>query len=210
MWMLSISLFLTGQVRLQASPVVQSTTPEKVAIHSSHTSHEVIYRMTRDLRPGQMKRTVEGNSTILLFNPGTTTSRSSYTRESVGVFVATAYAPTEGSKTGKTATGRSARYGIIAVDPRVIPLGSTCFVEGYGFAVAADTGGAIKGHRIDVCYPTVQQCNRWGRKKVVVHVFKEREFQWKHRSRHTPKHIPKHKSRHHSTHYSSKKHVKRD
>ena len=87
---------------------------------------------------------------------------------------ATAYTPYDGSQTGRTATGRKAEFGVIAVDPRVIPLNSLVYVEGYGFAVAADTGGAIKGNRIDVCFLSNATANKWGRKKVVIHVFKEK------------------------------------
>lgn len=63
----------------------------------------------------------------------------------LGTFRATCY-----ELTGRTASGLPAGPGRIAVDPRVIPLGTRLFVEGYGPAVAADTGGAIKGRRIDV------------------------------------------------------------
>ena len=73
---------------------------------------------------------------------------------------ATAYTPWDAGCTGSIGwvAGRKAHYHIpagwwiIAVDPRVIPLGTRVYVRGYGYAVAADTGGAIKGHRIDVCY----------------------------------------------------------
>lgn len=53
---------------------------------------------------------------------------------------------------GITATGLKAGYGVAAVDPRIIPLGTKLYVEGYGYCVAGDTGGAIKGNRIDLCY----------------------------------------------------------
>ncbi len=52
---------------------------------------------------------------------------------------------------GLTATGIRAKYGVVAVDPRIIPLGTRLYIPGYGYAIAADTGGAIKGRRIDLC-----------------------------------------------------------
>jgi len=86
--------------------------------------------------------------------------------------VATAYEPGPRScgrsADGITATGVPARRGVIAVDPRVIPLGSKVYVEGYGFALAADVGGAIKGNKIDLCYATVSECLQFGRRKVLV------------------------------------------
>ncbi|PEA54671.1 cell wall-binding protein [Bacillus pseudomycoides] len=57
---------------------------------------------------------------------------------------------------------------LIAVDPAVIPLGSRVWVEGYGEAIAGDTGGAIKGYKIDVFVPNKEACSKWGRKKVKV------------------------------------------
>ena len=58
----------------------------------------------------------------------------------------------------------------IAVDPSVIPLNSIVNVEGYGVAIAADTGGAIKGNIIDVHFTTVEKCVAWGRRQVKVTV----------------------------------------
>lgn len=69
-----------------------------------------------------------------------------------------------------TATGVWPREGLIAVDPRVIPLGTEVYVEGYGHAIAADTGGAIKGNIIDVFFPSLQRCIQWGRRPVVIHI----------------------------------------
>lgn len=59
---------------------------------------------------------------------------------------------------------------VIAVDPSVIPLGSKVWVEGYGEAIAADTGGAIKGHRIDLFVPTESAAMKWGRKTVTLKI----------------------------------------
>lgn len=71
---------------------------------------------------------------------------------------------------GITYTGIPARRGVVAVDPRVIPLGTRLYVEGYGYALAADTGSAIKGNRIDLYYETYEEAMRYGRKKVKVYI----------------------------------------
>ena len=79
---------------------------------------------------------------------------------------------------GITATGRKATYGVVAVDPKVIPLGSKLYIESadgsyiYGTAIAADTGGAIKGNRIDLCFDTRAEAIRFGRRNVKVYVLK--------------------------------------
>lgn len=70
----------------------------------------------------------------------------------------------------RTATGTHPKVGTIAVDPSVIPLGSKVYVEGYGFAKAEDTGGAIKGNIIDVFLETEHDCRSWGRRKVKIYV----------------------------------------
>lgn len=80
---------------------------------------------------------------------------------------ATAYDPTVGTR---TATGTGVHQGIVAVDPRVIPLGTRLYIEGYGYALAADTGGAIKGNRIDLAFETHLEALRFGRRTVTVYV----------------------------------------
>lgn len=99
-------------------------------------------------------------------------SRSGYGARKVLYMRATGYAPYTcgGSRSGRTATGIHAGVGVVAVDPRVIPLGTKLYIEGYGYAVAADTGGAIKGNRIDLGHDTHSQAMRTGRRTVKVHV----------------------------------------
>lgn len=71
---------------------------------------------------------------------------------------------------GTTATGAAVGSGIVAVDPRVIPLGQKVYVEGYGFAHALDTGGAIRGNRIDLYMDSNQEALSWGVRNVLVYV----------------------------------------
>lgn len=78
---------------------------------------------------------------------------------------------------GITATGTTVKrsqngYSTIAVDPRVIPLGTKVYVEGYGYAIAEDTGGAIKGNRIDVFVPNNSEADNWGVRWVNVYILK--------------------------------------
>ena len=71
---------------------------------------------------------------------------------------------------GHTSTGLPVGWGIAAVDPSVIPLGTRIVVPGYGVAVAADTGGAIVGATIDLWFPTAAQADAWGRRTVTIAV----------------------------------------
>jgi len=83
-------------------------------------------------------------------------------------FISTAY-----SHTGyRTATGIKPRRGVVAVDPRVIPMGTKLYIEGYGYGIAADTGGAIKGRKIDVFFETRAEALKWGRRTVSVQIMK--------------------------------------
>ncbi len=83
---------------------------------------------------------------------------------------ATAYLPSDGGGSGITATGIQATYGVVAVDPGVIPLGTRVYIPGYGEALAADTGGAIYGNRIDLCMESYNEAMQFGRRTVTVFV----------------------------------------
>lgn len=69
---------------------------------------------------------------------------------------------------GTTATGIQTSWGVVAVDPSVIPLGTRMTVPGYGEGVAADTGGAVKGLVIDLWFPTREQALAWGQRTVTI------------------------------------------
>jgi 3D (Asp-Asp-Asp) domain-containing protein/peptidoglycan hydrolase CwlO-like protein len=69
---------------------------------------------------------------------------------------------------GTTATGIPVGWGVIAVDPSFIPLGTRMFVPGYGEGVAADTGSAVKGAVIDLWFPTCAQALQWGWRTVTI------------------------------------------
>ncbi|MGH2374207.1 MAG: 3D domain-containing protein [bacterium] len=97
--------------------------------------------------------------------------RGEFAGKEVVQMEATAYAPWHGIGVNDiTAIGLKARYGVVAVDPKVIPLRSMLFIEGYGRAIAGDTGGAIKGYRIDLCYDTVREAYKFGRRPVRVYI----------------------------------------
>ena len=83
---------------------------------------------------------------------------------------ASAYLPNDGGGNGVTATGIMARHGIVAVDPSFIPLGSRLYIPGYGLALAADTGGAIRGDKIDLCMEDSSDAWRFGRQTIKVYV----------------------------------------
>ena len=75
---------------------------------------------------------------------------------------ATAYTPYDGGNVGRTALGNYAGKGHAAVDPEMIPLGSIVYIEGYGYAICDDIGGAIKGSIIDVGVDTMAEAYEWG------------------------------------------------
>lgn len=93
---------------------------------------------------------------------------------------ATAYDTSPGENGGyaKTAYGLKPQFGVVAVDPKVIPLGTKLYIESsdggkswtYGYCIAGDTGGAIKGNRVDLCYNTQRECINFGRRSATVYI----------------------------------------
>jgi 3D (Asp-Asp-Asp) domain-containing protein len=91
---------------------------------------------------------------ILLGNIGTTSAHATSNYRTLRVY-RTGYV-----LNGTTATGRRTGWGIVAVDPHVIPLHTHMYIPGYGHGYAEDTGGAVRGYHIDVWVPTVSMAHR--------------------------------------------------
>ena len=116
----------------------------------------------KDTSESETKTTTTNSGTKLNYKKKLTVSASAYTAS-----------PGE-----KTASGRVAQYGVIAVDPKVIPLGTKLFVEStddgkswqYGYCIAGDTGGAIKGNKIDLFFNTEKECLQFGRRSAIVYI----------------------------------------
>jgi len=69
---------------------------------------------------------------------------------------------------GVTASGMMAQVGVVAVDTNVIPFHTRMYIEGYGFAVAGDRGGAIRGYKVDLFFDTREEVRQFGRRHLQV------------------------------------------
>ena len=86
---------------------------------------------------------------------------------------ASAYTVHCGTGTGLTSIGLVAARGIVAVDPRVIPYYTKMYIPGYGIAIAGDTGGAIRGNRVDLFMDSYEEAINWGRRNVEVYILED-------------------------------------
>lgn len=151
-------------------------TPETMTVIEGKTEDGIPYSAFPAMAQRNSKTVILGNKAI--------TPYGEFEFSNVINFKATAYeggVQSNGIWAGQTATGRAPVYGVVAVDPSVIPLNSKLYIESadygqswiYGFCVAGDTGGAIKGHRVDLCYSTVEQCYQFGRRNCRIYVISE-------------------------------------
>ncbi|MCO7124192.1 3D domain-containing protein [Sporolactobacillus shoreicorticis] len=120
-----------------------------------------------------MKKILMTLAVAILIISGMSNSVEAQTKTKTIKVSATAYC-----EMGRTATGynlkKHPKAKVIAVDPRVIPLGSKVKIPGYGTAIARDTGGYIKGKIIDVHFKTRHQALKWGRKHIKIKVYKKK------------------------------------
>ncbi len=130
----------------------------------------------KQAQQSQSQTTTTNQSQTQVVTPSQPTTSTPATSTNTGGRVmtmeSTAYSYSEAGASYFTASGTDLRANpmAIAVDPSVIPLGTLVEVQGYGVALALDTGGAIKGNIIDVHFPTRDQCIAWGRRMVQVRI----------------------------------------
>lgn len=103
-----------------------------------------------------------GRASTMEFNP----SRASRSM----IMNASAYSAYDDGNGQYTSGGTFLRKGIIAVDPSIIPLGTRVYVAGYGYAIADDTGGSIRGNKIDLAYDSHSEAIQFGRRNVTVYL----------------------------------------
>lgn len=139
---------------------VEVSREEISRVVTKEPKNRIIAKGTKSTNYSSSKKSTSGSVAGLNYKKKLTMSATGYTAFNK-----------DGSRSN-TATGRPARYGLVAVDPRVIPLGTRVYVEGYGEAIAADTGGAIKGNKIDLCFEmsNAEIRKQFGRKTVTVYI----------------------------------------
>ena len=165
------------------TPVSKGTDGEETIVY------RVMYNGDNEVYREEISREVTKEATATIITVGTkvrpavpTASKQgkTFTYSRKFTVKATAYdtSPQENGGYSKTALGLTPGFGIVAVDPRVIPLGSKLYIESeddgkswsYGYCIAGDTGGAIKGNRIDLCYNSRSECIQFGRRNATVYV----------------------------------------
>ncbi|MBS4175783.1 DUF348 domain-containing protein [Bacillus sp. FJAT-49736] len=142
--------------------------------------YEVIIENGKEVSRSLIKKDIlkESKSKIVAVGSKMTNQASRGSMETAREFYvnSTAYTTNCNGCSSRTATGinlnANPNIKLIAVDPRVIPLGSKVYVEGYGYAIAGDTGGAIRGNTIDVYFSSKSDAYRWGRRSVKIRILK--------------------------------------
>lgn len=152
-------------------------------VHASPAPQTTKAAIPQKANVKQKKSSLKTENTDALHHNKQNTGQDTTTKDSnkkVLDITATAYAPGphDNDQWGdKTYLGTDIRPGVIAVDPNVIPLGSRVKIEypdgSSHYAIAEDTGGAIKGHRIDIAKPSVNEAKDFGMQKVKVSIVEE-------------------------------------
>jgi 3D (Asp-Asp-Asp) domain-containing protein/predicted nucleic acid-binding Zn-ribbon protein len=143
----------------------------KSQLEQARAQKQALIAKAGEARPAVVSQSQQIESKIRQLNPSSpvTPPNGKHSGRYV-TMVATAYCPLEPGLSYGTATGMRAQHGVVAVDPRFMPLGTRVYIEGYGYAVAGDTGSAIKGNRIDLCFDTLEECYVFGWRVITVEI----------------------------------------
>lgn len=154
-------VFIYAQARSEASPAIANDSHKEV----KDVVNTEIASITTSPTPDDNKKLV--TKTVLTTKSTASTTASAGGR-SLGSFTATAYC-----LQGRTAMGHGVRRGIVAADPRVLKLGSRITINGAGYSgsyLVSDTGGAVRGRKLDIWVPSCSEARRFGRRTVSVFV----------------------------------------
>lgn len=166
------SVFLFSLVALIVSlfylqPQVEAVTTSISA--DSSNSQEVFLQQEQDKKSAAKSTAAENENKTTTNNENTTEEKTANsTSKSIGGFNATAYC-----LRGRTANGGSVRRGIVAADPRVLPLGTRIYLNAGAYSgsyIVADTGGGVKGRKLDIWVPNCSEAMRFGRRTVSVNI----------------------------------------
>ncbi|MBE7015327.1 MAG: DUF348 domain-containing protein [Ruminococcaceae bacterium] len=156
--------------------VYSVTTRDGIETHRQILSEKIIKNPTEQvIAVGTKPKAAPAKPDSKVKETAKTNAGSSLKYKKKLTVTATAYTAAPGKK---TASGKVAQYGVIAVDPNLIPLGTKLYVEStddgkswkYGYCVAGDTGGAIKGNKIDLYFGSENECLQFGRRSAILYV----------------------------------------
>ena len=147
------------KVTQQGKNGVKTVTSEKTYLGGELVNENVLDVVVKEKPVDEivLKGTYKANSVTDAFTGESYAYTKAYKME------ATAYTISDDGWGNKTASGMTTFVGMVAVDPKVIPLGTKLYIEGYGIAIAGDTGGAIKGNKVDLFFNSEGECRQFGR-----------------------------------------------
>lgn len=156
---------LSNSIKEQKQLLAQVTAKENDLI-AQQKAREAAEQKTRELAQAASNKSNSTSSPVAINRGGSAPTKFSQVLN----MEATAYSDNGFTAMGYKTSRNPNGYSTIAVDPRVIPLGTRVYVENYGYAVACDIGGAIQGNIIDLYLPSDEEANSWGRRSVKVYI----------------------------------------
>lgn len=162
-------------VAIDSQNEIQKLQEEIQKLQEQHTNQDIKDKQSQDKQDKQDKKDNSSNKTenketvtVTIDNSENKNADGTATSSNAKAFTATAYC-----LKGRTASGSGVRRGIVAADPRVLPLGTKISLNAGAYSgsyVVADTGGAVKGRKLDIWVPSCSEARRFGRRSVKVSV----------------------------------------